>query len=1110
MHSPVSARRPGFAALLLLALCAAPLVAQTAPKSSATTVPPAAGTEPKTDAVTMEAFTVTGSNIRRLDEEKTLPVTVMNSDDIDLRGVATAAELFDTLSIGGPIALDEGNTLGADARGDNSAINLRGLGSGNTLVLLNGRRMPPHPISMAENGVPALSTNVNQLPTAAIGRVEILRDGASAVYGTDAAAGVVNSITKRNYDGLSLRSRGSVTQHGGGNDWNTQITDGRNFNRGKDNLLVTLDYYHRDALGLSDREFSRSQDVRTTRNIPAPFNGLPITDTAGVVSRNNNFDNRLSTDGSYYGGFVRGNYDASGAFIGARPTGNLGIITTSGSTSATLATNGTFYLIPLVDGNIGWRQTLPSHNIDDFTVNWFQNPNLYKPILPRTDRINLTGMFHHRLGENLEAFGELLAYNAVSLTGRLPNKFDVSTDHNIYISADNPYNPFGSRFYDVNGQPNADGTPRLTGAPSQVQFLSGVGVIPRDFKARIITVKSQAVRLVGGLRGRLAHDWEWESAVLYGRNGTHDEEAFAVRESRLRAALTSSDPAKAFNPFNYTFKLVPQASTTNPYLLVVDKPYSNPAALTASLYDNFIREGRTELASWDFKINGAVFPHFWGGPIGVAAGTEWRWENYKDWRPPYAGLNPASAPYNGNPTDPTNLFFGPLENDFIGLSPNVNLYAARTVGSVFAEVLVPIVGKTNAKPFVRKLELSVAGRVEHFSDFGTTSKPKFGLNYRPNDWIMMRSTVASSFRAPNLVQTNTTPLQRSGSTYNDTYRSEVTGLSRDSNAVPVTFRQGNAALKPENARSITAGIALSAPFYRDLTITVDYWRIHQKDVIAAVSGTTQLLLDETLLDGAVQQALAAGKSIAQIDLGSGTPNYLGNPKVARDPVTPADITAFNSFNATHAATSQRAPVGSVRSIVTDYVNLSARETQGLDYGIELRLPKTRLGQGTIRGDASYLLQYDTISDVGQPKVNDINRDGRTRFRGNIGLTWRRSRWTAGWLITYYGPYADTGTATTKEIYDVLGQPDYITTYVDSGGVRRYRYLVTSSTTHNAYANYAFPKQRGKLLSNVSVRVGVNNVFDAEPPLADSDVGYQTGAGTNPRGRTFYSQISKQF
>ncbi|MEY2879459.1 MAG: hypothetical protein RLZZ15_1839, partial [Verrucomicrobiota bacterium] len=332
---------------------AAVLSAQTAPSPG-----PARAQESTDSAVAprvMEAFTVTGSNIRRLDQESTLPVTVIGADELALRGGLTPAEMFETLSIGGPLTLDEGNTLGADARGDNATVNLRGLGSGNTLVLLNGRRLPPHPISMAEDGAPSLSANINQLPAAAMARVEILRDGASAIYGTDAAGGVVNSITRRNFDGLGLRARGSVTQHGGANEWNFEVTEGRNFNRGKSNLLVTLDVFHRDYLWLNQREFSRNQDLRLTRNVPAPWNGLPITDTAGVVSRDNDFDNRLSTDSSYYGGFVRGNYDANFAFVGARPANNQGIITTSGSTAATLATNGTFYVIPLVDGSVGFR-----------------------------------------------------------------------------------------------------------------------------------------------------------------------------------------------------------------------------------------------------------------------------------------------------------------------------------------------------------------------------------------------------------------------------------------------------------------------------------------------------------------------------------------------------------------------------------------------------------------------------------------------------------------------------------------------------------------------------------------------------------------------------------
>jgi outer membrane receptor protein involved in Fe transport len=105
---------------------------------------------------------------------------------------------------------------------------------------------------------------------------------------------------------------------------------------------------------------------------------------------------------------------------------------------------------------------------------------------------------------------------------------------------------------------------------------------------------------------------------------------------------------------------------------------------------------------------------------------------------------------------------------------------------------------------------------------------------------------------------------------------------------------------------------------------------------------------------------------------------------------------------------------------------------------------------------------------------------------------------------------DTGTATTKEIYEVLGKPEYISTYVDSGGVRRYRYLVTAFATHNAYVNYTIPRRERNWFGGVSLRFGVNNVTDIDPPLADSDTGYQRGAGTNPRGRTFYSQLSKNF
>lgn len=1084
----------------------AQVLAQAAPAQPST---PTA--EERPNAQVMEAFTVTGSNIRRMDQEKALPVTIMDIDDLSARAALTPAELFDTLSIGGPITLDEGNALGADARGDNTSINLRGIGSGNTLVLLNGRRLPPHPISQAESGVPSLSTNINNLPSSAIGRIEILRDGASAIYGTDAAAGVVNSLTRRNYDGLALRGLARITQHGGANEYTFEVTDGRNFNAGRSNLLLTFEYYHRDLLKLADRDFSKNLDLRLTRKIPAPWDGKPVVDANGTVVIDNDFDNRLSDDSSNFGNFVRGNYDSTGAFIGSRPAGNRGIVTASGSNNMTTGTGGVFYLIPLVNGTTGFRQTLPSHNLDDYTVNWFYNLNDHTVALPKSDRATMTANLTHELANDITFFADILAYNARSVTGRAPNSIDAATDHNLYLSADNPFNPFGTRFYHPTGANNADGTPRLVGDAAQVQIAPSTGVIPRDFRARRVVVKSQAYRGVFGLRGK-SGDWNWESAILYGRNGTRDQEHNTIRESRLRAALTSADPTKAFNPFGYTFRLVPQAgNTANPYLIQVDREYSNTPELMNSLYDTFTREGRTQLASWDARFSGSVFDGFWGGPIGVAFGGEFRWESYKDWRPPYAGLNPADAPFNGNPNDPSNLFFGPSENDFIAVSPNVNLYADRTIGAAYAETLIPFVGRRNAMTGIKALELTLAGRVERYSQFGRTAKPKIGVLYRASDWLMVRGSTSGSFRAPNLVQTNTSPLQRSGDTFNDPYRAEVTGLNIDSVALPVLFRQGNANLKPENSRSISTGIALSPPKYKNFTVTVDYWRIKLKDVIDDVSATTQLIRDEELLDGAVQKALAAGTPISQINLGSGTDAYQGNPQVRRAAVNTDDIARYNTFNSTRPAAQQRAAVGRVQSVVTDYVNLASREAEGMDLGVEWRVRDDKLGQFVFRGEWSWLLTYQTEDSPGAPKVDNIRRDGRTRYRGNASVTWRKGRWTTGWFTTYYGDYVDTGTATTEAVYEALGRPDYISTYVDSGGVRRWRYLVSDFFSHNAYVDYAIPRSRSKaLLSNISLRLGITNVTDVEPPLADENFGYRRGAGTTARGRTFYGQFTKRF
>ncbi|NBX60795.1 MAG: TonB-dependent receptor, partial [Opitutaceae bacterium] len=187
--TPYTLRRASNLALLAFAASLSLAQAQLSPTA------PAAQSS-KEETVVLQTFTVTGSNIKRLDAEKTLPVTVLNREAMEVRDASQASDLLTSLPQVTGLPGNETATLGATARGDNATVSLRGIPSSNTLVLLNGRRLAPHPISQSEAGVPTLSTNVNQLPNRGLDHIDVLRDGASSIYGTDAVAGVINYVTR--------------------------------------------------------------------------------------------------------------------------------------------------------------------------------------------------------------------------------------------------------------------------------------------------------------------------------------------------------------------------------------------------------------------------------------------------------------------------------------------------------------------------------------------------------------------------------------------------------------------------------------------------------------------------------------------------------------------------------------------------------------------------------------------------------------------------------------------------------------------------------------------------------------------------------------------------
>ncbi len=192
-------------------------------------------------------------------------MVVVGQEKLDAIGAVSGDELIRNIPQMGDVSFNPGNNAQTSnaARGDVGSVNLRSLGVGNTLVLLNGRRIVTHPASqgLSDTGtVPVLSYNSNAIPTTGLQRLEVLLDGAAALYGSDAVAGVVNTVLKDNYDGLRLQA-----QYGGAEgthlrEFQGNILAGKSFDRG--NITVSLEYTNRSALRAEDQDFTASANLR--------------------------------------------------------------------------------------------------------------------------------------------------------------------------------------------------------------------------------------------------------------------------------------------------------------------------------------------------------------------------------------------------------------------------------------------------------------------------------------------------------------------------------------------------------------------------------------------------------------------------------------------------------------------------------------------------------------------------------------------------------------------------------------------------------------------------------------------------------------------------------
>jgi len=434
---------------------------------------------------------VVGTQIKGSDIAGILPVTSLDVSDIELTGAVSGDELLASIPQLGDVAFTGTNFGGVNgARGDVGSINLRGVGEGNTLVLLNGRRVVNHPGTQAVNQTPVVSVNSNALPVTGIQRLEVLRDGASAVYGTDAVAGVVNTVLDDGYEGLQTQLQFGFSEGTSLRETSATLKWGKNFNDDRTNISLFANGLIRNGKPASDLRNSASEDLRPFF-VDTPFEG-------DTQLRNTSVDTAFGIFRTVSGGQALGIGDNNfhiqpDTFAGCLGPELPGGVCADNSGSTTVALGDELRL-----DRAGFRD-----------------------IVGDTDRINLFGFVNHEFENGLEFFGEASYYYADFSRRRETAQFIGSQRNLLAIPETAFFNPFGEAIF----------IDRLR---------------PIDTGQREINVENDSFRILGGLRGNW-NGWDWESALLHSEAETRDR-TNRVSLTLFQEAISRTD-ATAYNPF---------------------------------------------------------------------------------------------------------------------------------------------------------------------------------------------------------------------------------------------------------------------------------------------------------------------------------------------------------------------------------------------------------------------------------------------------------------------------------------------------------------------------------------------------------------------------------
>ncbi|MBO9546754.1 TonB-dependent receptor [Caulobacter sp.] len=776
---------------LLASTIIAGLAVGVALPAMAQTAAPLQTTDSAKDTSEVEAVVVTGSRIKRNEFNSPDPVQVITADQGRLKGIGNTAQLLQssTIASGSPqITAAVSSAFVTDGGPGSETISLRGLGANRTLVLLNGRRAGPAGV---RGGVSAFDLNV--LPVAAIDRVEILKDGASSVYGSDAVAGVVNIITKRGQDGFSIDAFASQPQRHGGQEFRTSAGWGKTFSRGFFN--ITYDYAKKTEQSNGQRAWTNcGQAYIFDANGKRKDTIDPRTGT--TQCRDLLYDQVWLYTLDFEGRDGKLQYDYGnnlGKYISQYPAGKAG--------DYPGAPPGWFVV----------GDSLDPANPDMGVLDYNSPYNLASSLTPRTERNTVFAQASFDVNDHVEAYGEVLLNRRATKTNGYRQIW-------TYLYTEDYGDPFSAGF-----------TGDFILSPTIVTPLARAGQ------------KVDYQRYVGGLRGDFGANflkgWDWDIFAQYSHNkGLYSQDVV------LGDALNSADGRSDGGSFGIgKANSIPRPTAscvgyTTPISKrkCVDVNWMSPDFLAgkytpeeqAFLFDTETGKTIYKQLAIEGSVSGDLFK-LPAGTVGAAFGVAYRKDEIND--------TPGAITQAGN---------------IWGSSTSGITAGKDTTKEIYGELSVPLV---KSVPFIQSLDLSLSGRYTDVNSYGSDQTYKVGLNWQIIPSVRVRATRGTSFRAPALFelyknaetgfvsQRNLDPCIRWQAALTAGTLPQYVADNCKAAGIPpaytgagaqatVTSGGGAGSLEAETSKATTYGV-IWTPKFADLKVAVDYFDIRVNNEI---------------------------------------------------------------------------------------------------------------------------------------------------------------------------------------------------------------------------------------------------------------------------------------